>query len=61
MRRARRVALGLMLGALLITALGVTGQSDVEAARQDQARYCAMVSAGHWPAYDPDIDCVGAP
>lgn len=37
--------------AAIILLLGIVGRMDLEAAEEDQAQYCEMVKAGHWPDY----------
>ena len=35
----------------LLIVFGLVGHWDFEAQRADQAQYCEMVKAGHWPDY----------
>jgi hypothetical protein len=39
------------LGMALFVLFGVVGRWDFEAQQADEARYCDMVKAGHWPDY----------
>lgn len=43
--------------AILLAMLGIAGIIDYEDALQEEQRYCDMVKAGAWPAYNPDINC----
>lgn len=43
----------LVLGTLVVLALlGFVGQMDYEDAKREEAFYCHMVAAGHWPDYE---------
>lgn len=42
---------------VVLVALGIAGQFDVEEESRQEQEYCSMVSAGHWPAYRDDITC----
>lgn len=53
-----RNLIALFLIAILALA-GWAGSSDFEEAQREEARYCEMVKGGHWPAYNPDIECEG--
>lgn len=37
--------------------LGLVGADDLRHTREQHAHYCAMVAAGHWPAYDGTAGC----
>lgn len=39
------------LGIALFIIMGVVGRWDFQAQQADQAHYCEMVKAGHWPDY----------
>ena len=43
---------GIVIFALLFTALGVAGQGDYEDAVQASEFYTEMVCDGHWPDYE---------
>lgn len=53
----RATALRIALICVVVALIGWTGSSDIETERASQSRYCQMVGAGHWPDYDPAIDC----
>lgn len=48
-----------MLVAAIAVALlwGAVGRMDYDDQMQQEAEYCRMVTAGSWPAYNPDVDC----
>lgn len=54
MKKASIKVLSVMAAVALF---GLVGQMDYEDAVNQEAHYCDMVEAGHWPAYRDDIDC----
>ncbi len=40
-----------------VVIFGLVCQMDYEDAVNQEARYCDMAEAGHWPAYRDDIVC----
>lgn len=47
MSKAKEILVALVMLALF----GIVGELDLQAAEADQAHYCEMVRAGHWPDY----------
>jgi len=46
-----------ILIATVVSILGFVGQADYQDELKAQAHYCEMVSEGHWPAFNPAINC----
>lgn len=43
---------------VILVGLAIVGQFDVDEESRQEREYCSMVSAGHWPAYRDDINCI---
>ena len=43
--------------ALIILALGITGNGDYEAELARGDHYCQLVRSNVWPDFNPEIDC----
>ena len=43
--------------AVCACALVVLGSMSYSDAQDQQDEYCQMVADGHWPKFNPDIDC----
>jgi len=43
--------------ALIILALGITGNGDYEDELARRDHYCQLVRSNVWPDYNPEIDC----
>ena len=41
----------------LIAGFGLLGNMDYTDAVNQEARYCEMVNAGNWPAYNKNVSC----
>ena len=51
--------LGVIVGAVFITAFGVVGRMDFNDELRAAVHYCEMVEAGRWPDYENRAgDCV---
>lgn len=44
-----------VIGAVAL--FGLVGQMDYEDAVNQEAHYCDMVEAGHWPAFNKNVSC----
>lgn len=44
-------AKGILAALVMLALFGIVGELDLQAAEADQAHYCEMVKAGHWPDY----------
>lgn len=47
----------ILIAASLLAAFGLIGNADYEDEKAQEELYCDMTEAGHWGAYDEDIDC----
>lgn len=56
MTRRERLT-GAAVLALVVCLLALVGEMDYQDAARQERLYCEMTKAGHWPAYDPRIDC----
>ena len=54
--KIKSVAWGLAGFFAAVLIMGVVGERDYEDAEQQDAHFCKMVSAGHWPNYRK-LDC----
>jgi len=48
-----------LAAATLLVTFGMVGSMDYEDAVRQEAHYCKMVKAGHWPAFNKAINCKG--
>ena len=44
-------AKGILAALVMLALFGIVGELDLQAVEADQAHYCEMVKAGHWPDY----------
>lgn len=52
-----RISIRFLAAIAALIILGVLGRLDFQAEQRDLARYCEMVAAGYWPAYEGREGC----